>query len=120
MNAENSVKFIYNSRRTFLKYFPWRIFAVCLSTNAAIAAISAGTAALLAGCASTNGAMHDSPDYPHPWQRNYMTKAVSYDKNFKRKGGKNKRNLCGLEPHYSGRGPTSKGCAKQDNMASCF
>jgi len=80
MNTEDTVKVIYNSRRTFLKYFPQRIFAVCLSTNATIAALSAGTATLLAGCASTNGAMHDDPAYPHPWQRDYMTKTVSYDK----------------------------------------
>ena len=86
MNAKDIVKGIggnpefYNSRRTFLKYFPWRIFAVYLSTNATIAAISAGSAALLGGCASTNGAMHDYPDDPHPWQRDYMTKTVRYDK----------------------------------------
>lgn len=80
MNTEDSVTARYNSRRTFLKYLPGRIFAVCWSTNATLAAISTGASALLAGCASTNGARHDDPDYSHPWQRDYMTKTVSYAK----------------------------------------
>jgi len=86
MNSEYFLKFnsgkpeINKSRRTFLKYFPRRLSAVYLATNAAITTFSGMTAAFIAGCASIDREMHIQPDYPHPWERDYITKTVSYDK----------------------------------------
>jgi len=86
MNAKESVKVISgnpgfnNSRRAFLRYFPWRVSAVYLATNVSISAISVSTAAFLTGCTSIEVEKHGRQDYPHPWQRDYVTKIVSYDK----------------------------------------
>ena len=86
MNAKESVKVVSgnpgfnNSRRAFLRYFPWRVSAVYLATNVSISAISVSTAAFLAGCTSIAVEQHGHQGYPNPWQRDYLTKIVSYDK----------------------------------------
>jgi hypothetical protein len=83
MNSRNRVKNINAKtefsmeRRAFVKGFPQRLGAIYLLTNTAI---TAAAASVIAGCSSTHREIHDRPDYLHPWERDYLTKTVRYDK----------------------------------------